>query len=108
MIDKIILFKFSNYFLKVAKAYKEIRGEDPKDNWYEFVEYGSTNKRAIAIQKHGFSRESAMYIIRQSQKYIVADEPELKLRRSILECPNKGVRNDAEIIQYNIPDLFVD
>ncbi len=108
VIDKIILFKFSNYFLKVAKAYKEIRGEDPKDNWYEFVEYGSTNKRAIAIQKHGFSRESAMYIIRQSQKYIVADEPELKLRRSILECPNKGVRNDAEIIQYNIPDLFVD
>lgn len=108
VIDKIILFKFSNYFLKVAKAYKEIRGEDPKDNWYEFVEYGSTNKRAIAIQKHGFSRESAMYIIRQSQKYIVADEPELKLHRSILECPNKGVRNDAEIIQYNIPDLFVD
>lgn len=26
VIDKIILFKFSNYFLKVAKAYKEIRG----------------------------------------------------------------------------------
>lgn len=25
VIDKIILFKFSNYFLKVAKAYKAIR-----------------------------------------------------------------------------------
>lgn len=108
VIDKIILFKFSNYFLKVAKAYKEIRGQDPKDNWYEFVEYGSTNKRAIAIQKHGFSRESAMYILRQGQKYIAADEPELRLHRSILECPNKGVRNDADMIQYNIPDLFVD
>ena len=108
VIDKIILFKFSNYFLKVAKAYKEIRGEDPKDNWYEFVEYGSTNKSAIAIQKHGFSRESAMYILRQGQKYIAADEPELRLHRSILECPNKGVRNEADIIQYNIPDLFID
>lgn len=106
--DKIILFKFSNYFLKVAKAYKEIRGQDPKDNWYEFVEYGSTNKRAIAIQKHGFSRESAMYILRQGQKYIAADEPELRLHRSILECPNKGVQNDAYMIQYNILDLFVD
>ena len=101
VIDKIILFKFSNYFLKVAKAYKEIRGQDPKDNWYEFVEYGSTNKRAIAIQKHGFSRESAMYILRQGQKYIAADEPELRLHRSILECPNKGVQNDADMIQYN-------
>ncbi len=108
VIDKIILFKFSNYFLKVAKAYKKIRGQDPKDNWYEFVEYGSTNKRAITIQKHGFSRESAMYILRQGQKYIAAEEPELKLHRSIIECPNKGVRNDADIIQYNIPDLFVD
>ena len=108
VIDKIILFKFSNYFLKVAKAYKEIRGQDPKDNWYEFVEYGSTNRRAIAIQKHGFSRESAMYILRQGQKYIAVDEPELRLHRSILECPNKGVRNDADMIQYNIPDLFVD
>ena len=106
--SQAILFKFSNYFLKVAKAYKEIRGQDPKDNWYEFVEYGSTNKRAIAIQKHGFSRESAMYILRQGQKYIAADEPELRLHRSILECPNKGVRNDADMIQYNIPDLFVD
>ena len=55
-----------------------------------------------------FSRESAMYILRQWQKYIAADEPELRLHRSILECPNKGVRNDADMIQYNIPDLFVD
>ena len=49
-----------------------------------------------------------MYILRQGQKYIAADKPELRLHRSILECPNKGVRNDADMIQYNIPDLFVD
>lgn len=30
------------------------------------------------------------------------------LHRSILECTNKGVQNDADMIQYNIPDLFVD
>lgn len=48
------------------------------------------------------------HILRQGQKYIAADEPELRLHRSILECPNKGVRNDADMIQYNIPDLFVD
>ena len=39
-----------------------------------------------------------MYILRQGQKYIAADEPELRLHRSILECPNKGVRNDADMI----------
>lgn len=57
VIDEVILFKLSNYFLKVSKAYKEIRGKDPDHDWYEFVEYGSTNEDTINIQKHGFSRE---------------------------------------------------
>ena len=64
VIDEIILFKLSNYFLKVSKAYKEIRQVDKVPNdWYEFVEYGSVNKETINIQKNGFSRESAIYIL---------------------------------------------
>lgn len=63
VIDEEILFKLSNYFLKVSKAYKEIKDKNPEHDWYEFVEYGSTNEDTINIQKHRFSRESAIYIL---------------------------------------------
>lgn len=108
VIDEIILFKLSNYFLKVSKAYKEIRQVDKVPNdWYEFVEYGSVNKETISIQKNGFSRESAIYILAHPE-YIAQTDPELKLRKSVLTCPSRGVRDDAVLIQYNIPDLFVE
>ena len=51
VIDEVILFKLSNYFLKVSKAYTEIKGKEPEHDWYEYVEYGSTNKRTINIQR---------------------------------------------------------
>jgi superfamily II DNA/RNA helicase len=108
VIDEIILFKLSNYFLKVSKAYKEIRQVDKVPNdWYEFVEYGSVNKETINIQKNGFSRESAIYILAHPE-YIAQTDPELKLHKSVLACPSRGVRDDAALIQYNIPDLFVE
>ncbi|HFU4514799.1 TPA: hypothetical protein ACGPAT_002029, partial [Streptococcus suis] len=38
VIDRIILFKLSNYFLKISKAYKEIKQvESVPNDWYEFV-----------------------------------------------------------------------
>lgn len=109
VIDRVILFELSIYFLKVSKAYKEIKQVNSVPNdWYEFVEYGSTNKKTINIQKHGFSRESALYILNHENEYVVQVEPELKLKRSLLECSNEGVKKDAEVIQYNIPDMFVE
>jgi superfamily II DNA/RNA helicase len=107
VIDEVILFKLSNYFLKVSKAYKEIRQVDKVPNdWYEFVEYGSVNEETINIQKNGFSRESAIYILAHPE-YIAQTEPELKLHKSVLNCQSRGVREDAALIQYNIPNLFV-
>lgn len=109
VIDKIILFKLANYFLRISKAYKEIKQVDKVPNdWYEFVEYGTTNKLSIAIQKYGFSRESAIYIIKHHADYVTNVQGELKLKKSLLECPNKGVKTDAELAWYNTPDVFVD
>ena len=109
VIDKIILFKMSNYFLKVSKAYKDIRQVDKVPNdWYEFVEYGSTNEKTIILQKHGFSRESSLYIISNEGNYVVSYSPELRIKRSIFQCSSKGTINDAELIRYNIPEVFVD
>lgn len=108
VIEDVILFRLSNYFLKVSRAYKEIKGVDKVENdWYEFVEYGSTNRAAINIEKHGFTRESAIYILKHPQ-YIAATEPELKIRKNIETCGNRGVRDDVELVKYNLPDLFVE
>lgn len=108
VIDKIILFKLSNYFLKISNDYKDIRGKPAPNDWYEFVEYGSTNKRSIEIQKYGFSRESALYILQHEAEYVYKSETELKLKKSLLECPNKGVKADAELTWYNTPELFLE
>ena len=105
VIDEVILFKLSNYFLKVSKAYKEIKGKDPECDWYEFVEYGSTNQETINIQKHGFNRESAIYIL-DHPEIIIQKDPLRLSRKAIDECKNQGVKNDAELISYNIPELF--
>ena len=78
------------------------------NDWYEFVEYGSTNQRSIEIQKYGFTRESAMYILQHPTEYLVVEDSRLKLKKSLLSCGNKGVKSDAELVWYNIPDLFVE
>ena len=34
------------------------------------------------------------------------DENEFQLKRALLECDNVNVRNEANAILYNIPQLF--
>lgn len=102
------LISQANYFLKISNAYNDIKGKPAQNDWYEFVEYGSTNKRSIEIQKHGFSRESALYILQHEAEYVYKSETELKLRKSLLNCPNKGVKADAELAWYNTLEIFLE
>ena len=109
VIENIILFSISNYFLRFANMYKSIHGEDSlkTNNWYEYVEYGTTNETTIFLQRNGFSRESATYIKEHLDDFIVMnDENEFQLKRALLECDNVNVRNEANAILYNIPQLF--
>ena len=85
-----------------------IKGKPAPNDWYEFVEYSSMNKRSIEIQKYGFSRESALYILQHEAEYVYKSETELKLKKSLLKCPNKGVKADAELAWYNTPELFLE
>ena len=66
VIENIILFSISNYFLRFSNEYKRVHGENSlnKNNWYEYVEYGTTNEVTIQLQRYGFSCESATYIKR--------------------------------------------
>lgn len=109
VIESVVLFRLSNYFLKVSNAYKEIKNVDSVPNdWYEFVEYGSTNKKSIMIQKLGFSREATIYILSHEAEYVVMVNGELKLKNSLKECRSRAVQADFELVKYNLPEVFVD
>lgn len=110
-IENVILFSFSNYFLKFSEAYKRIYNiqGDMDNDWYEYVEYGTINKLSIFLQRNGFSRETAIFIRQHRDEYVVGlDVGVLKLRRSLLNCSNFSVMTEAQDMSINNPDLFVD
>ena len=106
-IDDVILFKISNYFLKFSEEYILQKGECRND-WYEYVEYGTTNMLRITLQKSDFSREATDYIQKHQSEYVDTSSGVIKLRKSILKCPSELVRREAADIIYNLPDLFID
>lgn len=76
VIENIILFSISNYFLRFSNEHKRVHGENSlnRNNWYEYVEYGTTNEITIQLQRYGFSRESATYIKAHQTQYVVLDD----------------------------------
>lgn len=111
-IDDILLFRLSTYFLRFASVYKTLHsGMPPVPDWYEFIEYGTTLPLPIFLQRNGFSRESAIYIIENNDnnEYVDYDEDgSYLLHMSLLTCPDFGVRKDAKKVYYNIRELFVE
>ncbi|MDV7725527.1 DEAD/DEAH box helicase [Enterococcus faecium] len=111
VIENVLLFSISNYFRKFSLEYKDVHQVDHFQNdWYEYVEYGTTNPLTIFLQQSGFSRESSKYIEQPSNqnKYLIEVDGEIKIHRSILTCGNIGVETEAHDIQFNMPELFID
>jgi hypothetical protein len=109
-IENVILFSISNYFLRFSSEYKRFHNVEvfPND-WYEYVEYGTINPLSITLQRNGFSRETSTYIKRNRSDYVVMmPDGEIKLRRSLADCPSASVRKEVADILYNIPELFVE
>lgn len=109
-IEDVILFRISNYFLRFSEEYKRQHGgiSHFKNDWYEFVEYGTTSELRITLQRSGFSRDASNYIRQNAGEYIIWKNDEPKLKKSIFECNNGSVLHDIEEIRYNVPELFVD
>lgn len=110
-IENIVLFSISNYFLRFSNEYKKIHGVDEFDNnWYEYVEFGTTNPLTILLQRNGFSRESATFIKKHKNEYVAHDgsTDELRLRLSLLNCGNTSVMTEAASIRFNAPKLFLE
>lgn len=111
VIENVLLFSISNYFRKFSLEYKNVHQVDHFQNdWYEFVEYGTTNPLTIFLQQIGYSRESSKFIEEPSNrnKYLTELDGELRIHRSILECGNIGVETESQDIQFNMPELFIE
>lgn len=111
VIENVILFSLSNYFLRFSNEYKRTHGEDSlnTNNWYEYVEYGTMNTITIQLQRNGFSREAATFIRQYQADYIVMlPSGEIRLRTSLKDCANDVVIRELPDIIYNAPDLFLD
>ncbi|WP_329886775.1 DEAD/DEAH box helicase [Pseudoramibacter sp. HA2172] len=109
VIENIILYSIANYFLRFSNEYRKIKGDAALDrnNWYEFVEYGTTNPLTVLLQRSGFSRESARYI-KDHREYVIKDGStgELKLSPALADCGNTDVRNEVIYIRQNSPEIF--
>lgn len=109
VIENVLLFSIANYFRKFSAEYKNQHQVDSFPNdWYEYVEYGSTNPMTIFLQQSGFSREVSSFIQEHQDKFIIKLDGEVKIKKSILNCGNLGVETEANDIQFNIPELFVE
>ena len=106
-INDIIQFRLSNYFMRFSTELKKQRKKDYLTNdWYEYVEYGTTNKTSIFLQKSGFSHETATYLSSNDQMYIVRTEEGIRLRTNVFTAPNASVRREASNVFNNMPELF--
>ncbi len=107
-IENVLLYSISNYFRKFSIEYKKYHNVDSfKNDWYEYVEYGTTNPITMFLQQTGFSRQIATFIKSNQQKYLVKINGDIKIKRSILTCGNLGVETEANDIQFNMPELFI-
>ena len=111
VIENVLLFSISNYFRKFSLEYKAFHNVDHFDNdWYEFVEYGTTNDLTIFLQRVGFTRDSATFLEqpRNRVKYIAVVDGEIRVKKAVMTCGNASVEIDANEIKFNMPELFID
>ena len=106
-IDNIINYKFSMYFLRFSETYLRYHNQQPKNDWYEYVEYGTSNKLVIMLQKFGFLREEAILLSKpQFLNYISLNENSLIIDSKILNKTSSELRQSIETVMINYPEIF--
>jgi replicative superfamily II helicase len=113
-IENIILFRVANYFREFSTEYKLHHNKKVIDNdWYEYVEYGTTDSLTILLQRYGYHREAAQYIIKNQEKYVnfelKTDLAPFALRKNLLaNCSDENTKSETTEIFINIPELFIE
>jgi len=108
-IQKNLLFSIANYFLKLSTEYKKQYGDDSLvgNDWYEFVEFGSTNVVPIYLQRSGFTREAALFLWKERRIYLQVDSVHTKILTTVFHSRNLAVVQECEDVRRNNPYLFL-
>lgn len=107
-IDNIINYKFSMYFLRFSETYLKCHKQPPVNDWYEYVEYGTSNKLVIMLQKYGFQREDAIILSKPNYKqYIIIDSNSIYIKNGIWDKVSIELKEILETVKINYPEIFV-
>ena len=82
--------------------------EEINEDWYEYVEYGTTNEKNIFLQRCGFTRDSAEYIKGKGNKYIEKINNEFKIHKSLGQCDDESVASEFNDLLVNLVDVLID
>lgn len=98
----MVLF-YHSFIVSIKRGIGQLGDND----WYEFVEFGTTNPLEIFLQKNGFSREAATFMKKNASSFVTQAGGKYLVSRSLLTCGNSDIKNECEMVLYNRPDLFV-
>ena len=109
-IEQIVNYKLSMYFLRISEAIIQIHGESAlKNDWYEYVEYGTCNKLTILLQKYGFLREEALELLKHPLiDYINILNDNFVIKNSIENIASPELQEKINIVRINYPEIFVE
>lgn len=105
-----IQFKFSNYFLKFSQTILKERQLTELDNdWYKYLEYGSIDENIIWLEKLGYSRNSAITLVKSRGEAIITDEfgSKFLLKNVVESIDDTDIIQETEQIIKNYPALFL-
>lgn len=105
-----IQFKFSNYFLKFSRTLKNKLDINVLEvDWYQYLEYGTTDENVIWIEQLGYSRSNAIKIVQTNVG--ATDEDVLRRKMIIIDrlksMGDKEKNIETERISKIYPDVFV-
>lgn len=111
-IENVILFSVANYFREFSAEYKKQHGNVPFNNdWYEYVEYGTTSPLTIVLQRYGYSREASSYIIKHKDDFVInistSTAPFVLNYDKLITCRDDSTKNETPNIYINVPELFI-
>lgn len=109
-LEQVINYKISMYFLRLSEAIVKIHGQDAlKNDWYEYVEYGTSNNYVILMQKYGFLREDALQLLKsQYSDHIIFNNQQIFIKKQILNVTTDDLKENIKTVLINYPEIFVD
>lgn len=101
-VDNILRFKLKNYFSNYYDILAERLGDkNAGENWGEFLEYGTNDRRVIELQNIGIPRHLANFLLEKHSEFFVFESGTLlSIRReSLIEAMDESSPEFKELLE---------